>query len=64
MPMSQTVSLIELKSMARTLLKPGSTVREMLLSEPDSLPVEVGRVKAEMYIELFAKERSNVRFAN
>jgi hypothetical protein len=54
----QMFSLIELKSMARSQLKPGSTVREMILCEPDELPSDIARVKAEMYLTLWAQERA------
>jgi hypothetical protein len=54
----QVVSLVELKSAARKLLKPDSALRNVILSEPDSIPASEALVKIGIFSRLLQNEIS------
>jgi hypothetical protein len=55
------VSVVELKKLAGTKLPPSSSLRDLILSEPDYLPDEEVQIKVRMYSRLLYLElnRSN-----
>ena len=50
------VSMIDLKNLARAMLPPSSALRDLILSEPDTIPSEAAVVKAGMYSRLLYRE--------
>jgi hypothetical protein len=50
------VSFVELKSLAKKLLPQNSTLRMLILSEPDYLPKEAGLAKLEIFSKLLYRE--------
>jgi hypothetical protein len=50
------VSIIELKSLARRMLSPSSTLRNLILSEPDYVPSAEVIVKVRIYSKLLYRE--------
>jgi len=48
--------MIELKSLARTMLPASSALRHLILSEPDFLPAEEAAVKAKIFSKLLYRE--------
>jgi hypothetical protein len=50
------VSLVELKKLARTKLPASSTLRQLILSEPDYVPTDEIIVKVKMYSRLLYLE--------
>ncbi len=57
--MAQTesaVSFTELKRLAQTMLKQGSVLRSLILSEPDYLPRTEALVKISVYVKLLYQE--------
>jgi hypothetical protein len=48
--------MIDLKNLARTMLPPSSALRDLILSEPDTIPSEAAVVKAGMYSRLLYRE--------
>lgn len=54
----ETVSMTELKELARSLLAPNSILRSVILSEPDFLPRTQALAKVQVYVMLLYKERS------
>lgn len=53
---SETVSLIELKNLARKYLSPESFTRKVILKEPDYLTKEAAFSKIEVYLTLLYNE--------
>jgi hypothetical protein len=54
-----TVSELKLKSLkefAKTTLPPNTSVRELIMSEPDNLSDDEFRVKAGMWMKLLKKD--------
>ena len=56
---AERVSFVELKALARKLLPQDSTLRMLILSEPDHLPREVGLAKLEIFSKLLYRELGN-----
>ena len=56
-----SVSIVELKNLARTLLPSTSVLRDLILSEADSLPAESAAVKAQVYSRLLYRELQGPR---
>jgi hypothetical protein len=50
------VSIVELKTLARTKLPSSSALRDLILSEPDYLPDEEVTIKIRMYSRLLYRE--------
>jgi hypothetical protein len=50
------VSFVELKTLARNLLPHDSTLRALILSEPDSLPRAAVLAKIEVFSRLLYRE--------
>ena len=50
------VSMIDLKNLARTMLPSSSALRDLILSEPDTIPSEAAVVKVGMYSRLLYRE--------
>ncbi len=50
------VSIIDLKNLARNMLPSSSTLRELILSEPDYLPSDEVMIKVRMYSKLLYRE--------
>ncbi len=51
------VSFTDLKQIVKQKLPETSTVRQLILSEPDSLPRDIGLVKLTLYSKLLRRER-------
>ncbi len=51
-----SVSLVELKALARKLLSRNSMLLNLILSEPDSLPKVVALAKVELFVKLLHYE--------
>lgn len=51
-----SVSLVELKALARRLLPRNSLLQTLILSEPDSLPREAALAKVEIFVRLLYRE--------
>ena len=51
-----SVSLVELKALARRLLPTNSALLALILSEPDSLPRVVALAKVEVFVRLLHQE--------
>ena len=51
-----SVSLIDLKNLARTMLPSSSALRQLILSEPDYLPADEAMIKAGVYVRLLYHE--------
>ena len=49
---TNVVSLVELKQLANNMLPKNSTLRTLILSEPDYLPKEDALVKLEIFVKL------------
>lgn len=54
--MIKAVSMAELKSLAARLLPDNSTLRSIILSEPDFLDEREASVKAELFVKLLYRE--------
>ncbi len=54
--LEQTISLVELKNLARRLLPSNSTLRMLILSEPDELPRDEGLAKLQIFVRLLHQE--------
>jgi len=50
------VSIIDLKKLARTMLPVSSTLRDLILSEPDHLQSDEAAIKARLYAKLLYHE--------
>ena len=50
------ISLVGLKEFARNHLPEGSTVRQIILSEPDRLPASIAYEKLKLYGRLYYRE--------
>lgn len=50
------VSIVDLKSLARTKLPSSSALRNLILSEPDYLPDEEVKIKVRVYSKLLYRE--------
>jgi len=48
--------MVELKTLARSKLPSSSALRDLIISEPDSLPQEEAFIKAKMYSRLLYRE--------
>ncbi len=60
-PQKQTnelVSMVDLKALARSMLPAGSALRDLILSEPDTIPNEDVRVRLKVYSRLLHHEMS------
>jgi len=53
---TDSVSLVELKALARRLLPRNSILLTLILSEPDSLPKVVALAKVELFVKLLHHE--------
>ena len=53
---TDSVSLVELKALARRLLPRNSILLTLILSEPDSLPKVVALAKVELFVKLLHYE--------
>ena len=53
---TNSVSLVELKALARKLLSRNSMLLNLILSEPDSLPKVVALAKVELFVKLLHYE--------
>jgi len=53
---ANSVSLVELKALARKLLPKNSILLTLILSEPDSLPKVVALAKVELFVKLLHHE--------
>ena len=53
---TDSVSLVELKALARRLLPRNSVLLTLIMSEPDSLPRVVALAKVEVFIKLLHHE--------
>ena len=53
---NESVSLVKLKDLARSLLPPSSTTRGLILSEKDVLPAQEAFAKFEVFDRLLSKE--------
>jgi hypothetical protein len=52
----ELVSMVELKNLARTMLPSSSALRDLILSEPDTISSEAAVVKVGMYSRLLYRE--------
>lgn len=52
----ESVSLVELKRLAEKLLPRASTLRMLILSEPDYLQKDVALAKIEIFVKLLYQE--------
>lgn len=50
------ISLVELKRLAQRLLPSGSTLRAIIMSEPDTLPRSEAFPKMEIFVQLLYRE--------
>jgi len=50
------VSIVELKKLARSMLPSSSSLRGLILSEPDCLPKEEVAIKLRVYSKLLYRE--------
>jgi hypothetical protein len=50
------VSIVELKTLARTMLLSSRALRDLILSEDDAIPSEVAIIKVRMYSRLLYRE--------
>jgi len=53
----EQVSMRELKEDAKLVLKPGSALLAVILSDPDSLPKTLAHKKISAYLKLLYQER-------
>jgi hypothetical protein len=52
----ELVSMIDLKNLARTMLPSSSALRDLILSEPDTISSEAAVVKVGIYSRLLYRE--------
>jgi hypothetical protein len=53
---NHVASLVKLKQLAQSKLKPTSTLRRLILSEQDELPNEEARIKMQMFAKMLYSE--------
>ncbi len=51
-----SISLVELKEIAKRALSKNSTLRALILTEPDLLPREIGMAKIHVFVKLLYQE--------
>ncbi|MDE1764248.1 MAG: hypothetical protein KGH88_08385 [Thaumarchaeota archaeon] len=51
-----TLSLVDLKSLAKRFLSPNSTLKMLILSEPDKVTRNEGIAKLEIFLKLLYQE--------
>ncbi len=51
-----SISMVELKNLARRLLPSNSMLRMLILSEPDEVPREEGLAKLKIFVKLLYQE--------
>ena len=58
---AEQVSFVELKALARRLLRHDSPLRRLILRQPDTLPKWSGLAKVEVFSELLYEELGKSR---